>query len=100
MFKFWPFMYEDGKSPLSGVGRFLVADIESRGLLRVTREASDLHIITVEDYFTGEQFVFFDPYEKRKNPTELPTWEGDQDGYIADGVKMLMELKVLASRTP
>ena len=96
MFKFWPFMYEDGKSPLSGVGRFLVADIESRGLLRVTREASDLHIITVEDYFTGEQFVFFDPYEKRKNPTELPTWEGNQDGYIADGVKMLMEAEALS----
>lgn len=96
MFKYWPFMYEDGKSPLSGAGRFLVGDIESMGLLRQTREASDLHIITVEDYYTGEQFVFFDPIEKRKNPTELPTWEGDQDGYIADGVKFLMEAEAIS----
>lgn len=92
----WPFMYEDGKSPLSGAGRFLVGDIESMGLLRQTREANDLHIITVEDYYSGEQFVFFDPVEKRKNPTELPTWEGDQDGYIADGVKFLMEAEAIS----
>lgn len=91
MLQHWPFMYEDGKSPLSGAGRFLVADIESMGLHRQTRGANDLHVITIEDFYSGEQFVFFDPIEKRKNPTELPTWEGEQDGYIADGVKFLME---------
>lgn len=92
----WPFMYSQDASPLSGAGRYLVPDIESMGLHRATREASDLHIITAVDYYSGEQFIFFDPYEKRKNPTELPTWEGDQDGYIADGVKFLMESEALA----
>lgn len=92
----WPFLYPQDASPLSGVGRYLVPDIESMGLHRATREASDLHIITAVDYYSGEQFIFFDPIEKRKNPTELPTWEGDQDGYIADGVKFLMEAEALA----
>lgn len=87
----WPFLYNEVDTPLSGIGRFLVADIESMGLLRATRKANDIHIITVEDYYTGEQFVFFDPLEKRQNPTELPQWEGEQDGYIADGVRMLMQ---------
>ena len=92
----WPFMYPESSTPLSGVGRFLVPDIETMGFLRATKSASDFHVITAEDYFTGEQFVFFDPIEKRKNPTELPTWEGEQDGYIADGVRFLMQAEALA----
>lgn len=89
--KNWPFKYNEADTPLSGVGRFLTGDIESVGLLRETREAKDLHIITLKDFYSGEVFVFFDPYEKRQNPSELPKWEGEQDGYIADGVRMLME---------
>lgn len=91
----WPFQHPADSNPLSGAGRFLVVDIETTGLLRATKDASDFHIITLEDYYNGEVFVFFDPYEKRKSPTELPVWEGDQDGYIADGVRMLMEAEAL-----
>lgn len=87
----WPFKYPQDSSPLSGVGRFLVNDIESTGLTRRVKAANDFHVITIEDYYTGEQFVFFDPYEKRQNPSKLPSWEGEQDGYIADGVRMIME---------
>ena len=87
----WPFLYPQHDTPLSGKGRFLVNDIETQGFLRQTKDASDFHIITCEDYYTGEVFIFFDPYEKRKNPSDLGSWEGDQDGYIADGVRFLME---------
>lgn len=92
--QYWPSMYEKGERP-SGKGRFLVGDVEAMGLIRKVREAADIHVITLEDYFTGEVFVFFDPYEKRKNPTPLEQ-EGTQDGYIEDGVRMLMECESFA----
>ncbi|QHJ79445.1 MAG: hypothetical protein [Caudoviricetes sp.] len=87
----WPFLWAaDAAGRPSGKGRFLVSDTETTGFIRVVNSPDDFHIITIEDYYTGEVFVFFDPYEKRKNPTEL-SQEGTQDGYIADGIRMLME---------
>ena len=88
--KHFPSMFADKSERPSGKGRFLIGDLESVGLIRATRKASDIHILTLQDYFTGDYWIFFDPYEKRINPTEL-SMEGEQDGYISDGVKMLME---------
>lgn len=90
----FPSMFESPKDRPSGKGRFQVADIESMGFLRATRKPEDFHIITIEDYYTHEFFVFFDPIEKRQNPTPV-AMEGKQDGYIADGVAMLMEAEAL-----
>lgn len=88
----FPSMFDtdNEKCKPSGKGRFLVGDLEGVGLIRSIRKPSDIHVITLQDYFTGEYYIFFDPYDKRINPTEL-TMEGEQDGYIYDAVKMLME---------
>lgn len=86
----FPSMFGSDKERPSGRGLFLVADLESKGFLRATRKPSDIHIITVRDYFSSDYYVFFDPKEKRDNPSDL-MMEGEQDGYIIDGVKMLME---------
>lgn len=86
----FPSMFADKRERPSGKGRFLVGDLESVGLIRATRKASDIHILTLQDYFSGEYWIFFDPYEKRINPSQLEM-EGEQDGYIEDGVRMLME---------
>lgn len=86
----FPSMFADKKERPSGKGRFLIGDLESVGLIRATRKASDIHILTLQDYFSGDYWIFFDPYEKRINPSKLEM-EGEQDGYIEDGVRMLME---------
>lgn len=75
----------------SGVGRFLVGDIESVGLTRAVRKPSDFHIITLKDYFSGEVFIFYDEHKDRVNAVDLEELEGDQDGLIIDGIKMLAE---------
>jgi len=75
----------------SGVGRFLVGDIESVGLTRAVKKPSDIHIITLQDYFSGEVFVFYDEHKDRINAVDLGPLEGDQDGLIIDGVKMIAE---------
>lgn len=86
----FPSMFASDKERPSGKGLFLVADLESRGFLRATRRPNDIHIITVRDYYSQDYWVFFDPIEMRQNPTPVDM-EGEQDGYILDGVKMLME---------
>ncbi|MGL6011424.1 MAG: hypothetical protein ACRC0J_07910, partial [Shewanella oncorhynchi] len=86
----FPSMFQSDAERPSGKGMFLVADLESMGFLRATRRPDDIHIITVRDYYTKDYWVFFDPIEKRKNPTPV-AMEGEQDGYILDGIKMLME---------
>lgn len=88
--QYFPSMFISQKERPSGKGKFLVGDLESVGLIRQTNKASDIHILTLQDYFSGDYWVFFDPYEKRVNPSKLEI-EGEQDGYIADGVRMLME---------
>lgn len=90
----FPSMYPKGERP-TGKGRFFVGDLESVGLIRATRKPDDIHILTLEDYFNGEVFIFFDPLDKRQNPTPLEM-EGEQDGYIEDGVRMLMESEAFA----
>lgn len=79
----------------SGVGRFLVGDIESVGLTRAVKKPSDIHIITLQDYFSGEVFVFYDEYKDRINAVDLGPLEGDQDGLIIDGVKMIAEAEAI-----
>ena len=49
----FPSMFADKKERPSGKGRFLVGDLESVGLIRATRKASDIHILTLQDYFSG-----------------------------------------------
>ncbi|UOW66377.1 DNA-directed DNA polymerase [Aeromonas phage vB_AspA_Tola] len=92
----WPFMHDKASEMRpSGKGRFLVGDIEAIGLTRAVKKPDDLHIITLEDYFSGEVFIFFDPEAKRQNPRKLEM-EGEQDGYIADGIKMMQEAEALS----
>ena len=79
----------------SGVGRFLVGDIESIGLTRAVNNPSDIHIITLQDYFTNEVFVFYDENKDRVNAVDLGELEGDQDGLIIDGIKMLAEAEAI-----
>lgn len=90
----FPSMYSNPKDRPSGKGMFLVADMETRGFLRVTRKPEDIHIISIRDYFSSDYWVFFDPIERRKNPTEV-AMEGEQDGYIADALDMLMECEAM-----
>lgn len=86
----FPSMFANKADRPSGKGRFLVGDLEGVGLVRAIRKPSDIHVITLQDYFSGDYWIFFDPIEKRINPSELQM-EGEQDGYIEDGVRMLME---------
>ena len=86
----FPSMFANKADRPSGKGRFLVGDLEGVGLVRAIRKPSDIHVITLQDYFSGDYWIFFDPIEKRINPSELQM-EGEQDGYIEDGVRMLLE---------
>lgn len=79
----------------SGLGRFLVGDIESVGLTRAVKKPSDIHIITLKDYFSGEVFVFYDEFHQRINAVDLEELEGDQDGLIIDGIKMIAEAEAI-----
>lgn len=91
----WPFMHDKSSEMRpSGKGRFLVGDIEAVGLTRAVKKPDDFHIITLEDYFSGEVFIFFDLEAKRQNPSKLEM-EGEQDGYIADGLQMMQEAESL-----
>lgn len=91
----WPFMHDKVSDMRpNGKGRFLVGDIEAIGLTRAVKKPDDFHIITLEDYFSGEVFIFFDPEAKRQNPSKLDM-EGEQDGYIADGLLMMQEAEAL-----
>lgn len=88
--QYFPSMYQSQKERPSGKGKFLVGDLEAVGLIRAVNKSTEIHILTLQDYFSGDYWVFFDPYEKRVNPSKLDM-EGEQDGYIEDGVRMLME---------
>lgn len=83
----------------SGVGRFLYSDTEAVGLLHALRhnDPSSMHVIGIQDLKTGEYFKFFDPYESRDPENrEVLDAEGDEDGYLIDGLRMLMEAEGIA----
>lgn len=93
----YPSMHEKGERP-SGVGRFLCADMEAIGLLPALRydDSSCMHTICITDMFSGEEFVFFDPYEKRDpEAREHLENDGHQDGYLQDALSMLMECEAM-----
>ncbi|QZI86117.1 putative DNA-directed DNA polymerase [Vibrio phage 15E36.1] len=94
---YYPSMHPKGERP-SGVGRFLCSDSEGVGLLPELRynDPTCIHTICITDMFSGEQFVFFDPLEKRDPELayELDQ-EGTQDGYLHDALDMLMECEAI-----
>jgi len=78
----------------SGAGRFLYSDTEAVGLLHALRhnDPSSMHVIGIQDLKTGEYFQFFDPYESRDpDNRDVLDAEGEEDGYLIDGVRMLLE---------
>lgn len=94
----YPSMHPKGERP-SGKGRFLCADAEGVGLLPSLRynDSTSIHTICITDMFSGEAFVFFDPYEKRCNHSrEELEQEGTQDGYLHDALDMLMEAEAIS----
>lgn len=68
--------------------RHLVADSECVGLLPSVRPGhqEDVHIITLTDLFTDEEFVFFNDFEHRVNAVWLDELEDSKYGTIADAV--------------
>lgn len=95
--EFYPSMHPKGERP-SGKGRFLCADMEGVGLLRSLRynDPTSVHTICITDMFTGEQYVFFDPYEKRMVHSRMQLDQEDtQDGYLYDALDMLMEAEAI-----
>lgn len=94
----YPSMHAKGERP-SGVGRFLVGDMESIGLLPSLRynDPSSMHTICLTDLFTGEEFVFFDPLEKRDPEVSFELDQEDtQDGYLQDALAMLMDSEAIS----
>lgn len=94
----YPSMHPKGERP-SGKGRFLTADVEGIGFVRELRydDPSSIHTICVNDMFSGESWVFFDPYEKRDPEAREPLQqEGTQDGYLHDALDMLMEAEAIS----
>ena len=94
---YYPSMHAKGERP-SGIGRFLVADMESEGLLPALRynDSTCIHTICITDMFTGEEFVFFDPLEKRNELAYELEQEDTQDGYLNDALDMLMESEAIS----
>lgn len=99
MLKNYPSMYSRGDTAKpSGTGRFLCADLEAQGLLPALRydDPTCVHVITMTDMFSGECFVFFDPYERRDQEYRITLeQEGTQDGYLHDALDMLMEAEAI-----
>jgi DNA polymerase I-like protein with 3'-5' exonuclease and polymerase domains len=97
--KYYPSMFKGNKKRPSGIGRVATLDTEAVGLLPDMRDndPTSQHIIVVKDKESKETFVFFDPYDKRDPEYRvwLDEWEGEQDGFLADGMKFLNELDVL-----
>ncbi|ARB11237.1 DNA polymerase [Marinomonas phage CPP1m] len=97
----YPSMYDgtkDRRESVDGRGRFLCADMEGVGFLNELRydDPSSMHVINIHDMFTKEVYTFFDPYEKRDpDAREELVNEGYQDGYLLDGIKMLMEAEAI-----
>lgn len=100
MLEHYPSMHPKGERP-SGKGRFLVLDSEAIGLLPALRtgDASSMHCILVKDDRSNEVLMFFDPYEKRDhlNREELDA-DGEQDGYLWDGIRFIMEAEAVISQ--
>lgn len=101
--KGYPSMWDKGERP-SGKGRILVMDKEAIGLLHAISTGgyykgapANSHCIVVEDLLSDEVFVFFDDVSMRTEPEWLEDWEGEQDGFLADGVSMLMECEAIIS---
>lgn len=99
----YPSKFKKGLRP-SGVGRLLVMDSETIGLLHAMSrgyykgDKEDMHVIVCQDLISKEVFVFFDPYEKRrKDKVHLDKWEDKQDGYLYDGMCMLKEADAIIS---
>lgn len=95
---YYPSMHPKGERP-SGVGRFLCADMEAVGLLPDLRynDPTSMHTICITDMFSGEQFVFFDPLEKRDPNSQIELDQEDtQDGYLHDALDMLMEAEAIS----
>lgn len=92
----YPHMYAK-EDRTSGAGRFLVADMESEGLLPALRynDSTCMHTICITDMFTGEQFVYFDPPQKRNELAYELDQEGTQDGYLHDALDMLMQAEAI-----
>lgn len=97
----YPSLYSHGER-ISGKGRRIVLDSEAVGLLDAIRDndLSSMHCIVVIDDTSDEVFVFFDPYEKRDpdNREWLDSWEGEQDGYLKDGLDFIREAEVIISQ--
>lgn len=96
----YPSMFKK-KRKISGKGRVLTIDTEMIGLLPSLH--ADLkcgHCIVCKDFHTKEYFVFFDPYKERNKKTrvKLKEWEGEQDGYLHDGIIFMNEAKVIISQ--
>ncbi|CAM0029509.1 DNA polymerase [Vibrio phage D530] len=93
---YFPSMHAKGERP-SGVGRFLVADMEAEGLLPALRynDPTCMHTICITDMFTNEAFVFFDPLCKRNELAYELDQEDTQDGYLHDALDMLMEAEAI-----
>lgn len=101
-YPYYPSKFGNSAERPSGTGRVCTLDTEARGLVPVLRpeEVRDQHVIVLKDKETGQTFVFFDPYEKRdpKDRVWLDEWEGEQDGFLLDGVKFINELDVLIAQ--
>lgn len=92
--KHYPSMFASDSERPSGKGRFIVGDTESKGLLPDLRPGhqEDMHIIVMIDVLTDEVFIFFDPYEARDPDARIHIeMDGQQDGYLMDGVKFILE---------
>lgn len=84
-------------------GRILVMDAEAKGLLDAIRYGKgneDVHVICCADLLSGEEFLFFNPYDRRDpNAREhLEQWEGHQDGDLEDGVTFLYRCEAIVSQ--
>lgn len=83
--------------------RILVMDAEAKGLLDAIRYGKgdhDVHIICCMDLLSGEEFLFFNPYEERDPDARerLMEWEGHQDGNLRDGVTFLRHCEAIVSQ--
>ena len=84
-------------------GRILVMDAEAKGLLhqvRYNKGNHDVHILCCVDLLSGEEFLFFNPYDQRDPDAreQLKEWEGYQDGTVADGVTFLRHCEAIVSQ--
>lgn len=101
-YPFYPSKFKSVKKRPCARGRVITLDTENIGLIPELREGDRTsgHVIVCKDKETDEHFVFFDPYEKRDpdNREWLDEWEGNQDGFLADGIKFINSADVIISQ--